>query len=50
MSNVKPSNVDEVKELRNEGGSDVFTSTRHVNPNAVSFKTFHYLSLLHLDA
>ena len=24
-------NLDEVNELRGEGGSDVFTSTRHIN-------------------
>ena len=29
-------NMEELKELHGEGGSDVFTSTRHVNPNAVS--------------
>ena len=28
--------MEELKELHGEGGSDVFTSTRHVNPNAVS--------------
>ena len=30
--------MEELKELHGEGGSDVFTSTRHVNPNAVSTK------------
>ena len=34
MANAR--NIEEVKELHGEGGSDVFTSTRHVNPNAVS--------------
>ena len=28
------------EELRGEGGSDVFSSTRHVNPNAVRAR-FH---------
>jgi len=33
--NTKDSrNMEELKELHGEGGSDVFTSTRHVNPNA----------------
>ena len=34
MANAR--NIEELKELHGEGGSDVFTSTRHVNPNAVS--------------
>ena len=29
-------------ELRGEGGSDVFSSTRHVNPNAVRAHKFKY--------
>ena len=28
-------------ELRGEGGSDVFSTTRHVNPNAVRAAKFH---------
>ena len=31
--------------LRGEGGSDVFSSTRHVNPNAVSYNLNHYFNL-----
>ena len=31
MAQPNPSNIDEMKELRGEGGSDVFTSTRHIN-------------------
>ena len=31
--------------LRGEGGSDVFSSTRHVNPNAVSCNLNHYFNL-----
>ena len=31
MAQPNPSNIEEMKELRGEGGSDVFTSTRHIN-------------------
>ena len=36
--------MEELKELHGEGGSDVFTSTRHVNPNAVSWSKYFSLS------
>ncbi len=38
MASTKPTNLEETAELRNEGGSDVFTSTRHVNSNVSECK------------
>ena len=36
MTDLKSSNCNDAPQLRSEGGSDVFTSTRHSNPNDVS--------------